>query len=171
VVQAAQDIEIPPSAADTTAQRAAATSEQPLVSDSAMKAGAPVEPVITPPASQPYATDYGSPVEGGTEDAGAANIFEMRTPEVKAVVPDDLAILEGIGPRVKEVLAAAGIYTFAELAAADVNHLRQILEGANLRFIDPGTWPEQAKMAADGRMDDLQAFTASLRGGRKVGAG
>jgi hypothetical protein len=185
VVRDAPQESTPASAADTTAKRAAALTDQPMVSDASMHAEPPAEPIVTPPANQPYATDYGSPSEGsgmrpGGEsmrsapidgDAGGANVYEMRAPVESAAGPDDLTILEGIGPRVKEVLAEAGITTFAQLAAADVNRLREILEGANLRFLDPGTWAEQARMAAEGRMDDLQAFTDSLRGGRRVGEG
>jgi predicted flap endonuclease-1-like 5' DNA nuclease len=86
-----------------------------------------------------------------------------------AAAPDDLAILEGIGPKINELLHANGIHTYADLAAADVTGLREILEANALRFIDPTTWPEQARLAAAGRMDELQAYTATLRGGRNIG--
>lgn len=82
--------------------------------------------------------------------------------------PDDLAMLEGIGPKIAGVLRAAGITTFAQLAATDVSRLRQILEAAKLQFIDPGSWPEQAKLAAEGKWDALKTLQDQLKGGRRV---
>jgi predicted flap endonuclease-1-like 5' DNA nuclease len=82
--------------------------------------------------------------------------------------PDDLTILEGIGPKVAGLLQAAGITTFARLGAADVSQLTEILKNAGLQYLDPGTWPEQARLAAAGKMDELKAFTDSLKGGRKA---
>lgn len=104
------------------------------------------------------------------ETAAAATAAEQAAATAQTPGPDDLAVLEGIGPRVKEVLAEAGIRTFAQLAATDVNMLRQILDAANLRFLDPSTWPEQAKLAAEGRMDELQTLMSQLRGGKRVGS-
>ena len=83
--------------------------------------------------------------------------------------PDDLKIIEGIGPKISSLLNAAGITTFAQLAGADVGRLRRILADANLtRLADPGTWPEQAALAARGDWDALKALTENLKGGRRV---
>ncbi len=82
--------------------------------------------------------------------------------------PDDLALLEGIGPKVKAVLAEAGIITFAQLAAAEVSRLKEILEAADYPYMDPTSWPEQAKLLAEGNMEAFQELTESLKGGRKV---
>ena len=82
--------------------------------------------------------------------------------------PDDLTLLEGIGPKVNSVLQAAGISTFVQLAAADVNQLKQLLEGAGYAYMDPASWPQQAKLLAEGRMEEFDALTANLKGGRKA---
>jgi large subunit ribosomal protein L21 len=82
--------------------------------------------------------------------------------------PDDLAIIEGIGPKVKSLLREEGIATFSQLAAADVSNLEEILEDNKLQFLDPTSWPEQAKLASEGKMDDLQELMENLQGGRKV---
>jgi predicted flap endonuclease-1-like 5' DNA nuclease len=82
--------------------------------------------------------------------------------------PDDLTVLEGIGPKVNQLLQEAGIRTFAQLAVAPVSELKAILVPAGLQFIDPSSWGEQAKLAADGKFDELKILTGSLRGGRKV---
>lgn len=89
-------------------------------------------------------------------------------PTAESGVADDLTILEGIGPRVSQLLQQNGIHTFAHLAAADTGRLREILDAANLRFMDPGTWSEQARLAAEGRMDELKELMGRLQGGRSL---
>ncbi|MFM8320752.1 MAG: hypothetical protein ACKOC5_07530 [Chloroflexota bacterium] len=82
------------------------------------------------------------------------------------VAPDDLIIIEGIGPRVNQLLQGAGIITFRQLAETSPEALRQILAPAGLRMLDPETWPEQARLAADGQMEALQQLQQNLKGGR-----
>lgn len=82
--------------------------------------------------------------------------------------PDDLTVLEGVGPKVNGLLQAAGISTFAQLAAADLAHLNKILDDAGYAYMDPASWPEQAKLLAEGRMEEFEQLTESLKGGRKV---
>lgn len=84
--------------------------------------------------------------------------------------PDDLLVIEGIGPRVSTIVTAAGIRSFAELAAADVERLRGILLDAGLKTVDPTTWPEQAGVAVEGRWDDLRELQRMIKNGRKEGA-
>lgn len=82
--------------------------------------------------------------------------------------PDDLVKLEGIGPKVNKVLNAAGIFTFAQLAATDITKLKEILSAADYGYMDPATWPEQAQLAAEGKWEEFEKLTASLKGGRKM---
>ncbi len=99
-----------------------------------------------------------------------------RAPEVSEPAPvtkpvppaDDLRRIEGIGPKVASVFQAAGITTFARLAATDVDQLKGVLKGAGVRIADPGTWPEQASLAAGGDWDALKALQGTLKGGRRV---
>ena len=86
--------------------------------------------------------------------------------------PDDLKKIEGIGPKIAEILAASGIITFGDLAAAKADTLRATLEAAGNRYKahDPTTWPAQAQMAADGKWDELQVWQDELDGGRVVDA-
>lgn len=81
--------------------------------------------------------------------------------------PDDLKKIEGIGPKIQSVLAEANIITFAQLAATSVADLERIVrEEAGIRVAFPDTWPEQAKMAADGDWDGLKLYQDALQGGR-----
>jgi predicted flap endonuclease-1-like 5' DNA nuclease len=58
---------------------------------------------------------------------------------------DDLTVIKGIGVKSASVLNAAGITTFAQLAVTPTDYLREILRAANLRLVDPETWPDQAQ--------------------------
>lgn len=84
------------------------------------------------------------------------------------VSPDDLTIVEGIGPKTQAVFRSAGITTLQDLASSDVEVLQEILDAAGLRLGDPGTWPEQAKLAAEGKMDALDQLQRRLKGGRAI---
>lgn len=91
-------------------------------------------------------------------------------PETPPPAPDKLTRIEGIGPKISEVLQSAGITTFAQLAATEVNRIQEILEASdlNLRLADPTTWPEQAQLAAQGDWEALEKLQDELKGGRRV---
>ncbi len=60
---------------------------------------------------------------------------------------DDLKKITGIGPKIAELLNAAGIITYEDLANSSVDKLREILAGAGSRYAskDPAPWIDQAK--------------------------
>jgi hypothetical protein len=93
-------------------------------------------------------------------------------PESRSYTPpaaeDDLAIIEGIGPKIAEILKSAGITTFNQLASTDVSRLREILDRGGIRLADPQSWPEQARLAAAGDQSGLMALQDRLKGGRTV---
>lgn len=107
-----------------------------------------------------------APVE---EEAPAAEgkSAKLSTP-LGNVKLDDLKIVEGIGPKIEQLLKDGGINTWAELAAADVERLREILDAAGPRYQihDPSTWPAQAKFADEGKWDELKEYQDMLIGGR-----
>jgi len=112
------------------------------------------------------------PREPGAPGMGVAEPTsdpEGATPSSAARPKDDLKIIEGIGPVMERVLNEAGIYTFAELAAHTPESLQKILDAAGVaRITNPETWAEQAKLAAEGRWEELKALQAELKGGRRV---
>jgi molybdopterin-containing oxidoreductase family membrane subunit len=97
----------------------------------------------------------GSEVAAMSEDAAAAK-------------PDDLKKIEGIGPKISELLIAGGIPTFSKLANTDPAVIKEILTNAGNRYKmhDPTSWPEQAALAAAGKWDELKDLQDRLDGGR-----
>lgn len=81
---------------------------------------------------------------------------------------DDLKEIEGIGPKSAGVMHEAGIHTYAQLAEHTPEQLKEILKEADMRTLNPETWPEQAKLAAKGKWDELYALRDELKGGRRV---
>ena len=78
---------------------------------------------------------------------------------------DDLKKIEGIGPKIAETLAEAGITTFAELAKTDAAKISEIIAGVRGNHVTD-TWPAQAKLAADGKWDELKKWQDELDGGK-----
>jgi NADH-quinone oxidoreductase subunit I len=101
--------------------------------------------------------------------AAAKKAAAAEKAAAEAGEPDDLKRIEGIGPKIAGVLQEAGIKTFEQLAATEVDRIEQILEEADpnlLKLADPSTWPRQAKLAAAGKWDALEKWQERLRGGR-----
>lgn len=84
------------------------------------------------------------------------------------ITPDDLKVVEGIGPKIEELLNNEGILTFAQLAATPSSRIKQILDAAGPRFQihDPTTWPDQSALARDGKWDELKKWQDELNKGR-----
>jgi large subunit ribosomal protein L21 len=83
---------------------------------------------------------------------------------------DDLTLVEGIGPKAAEAIVGAGIDTFAKLAASTAEAIKAILDASTskVQHLDPTTWPQQAQLAADGKMDELKKLQDELNGGKAV---
>jgi ribosomal protein L30 len=88
---------------------------------------------------------------------------------VAATTGDDLARIEGIGPKMSAALVAAGIDTFEKLATTTEAQIRSAIEAAGMRLA-PGleTWPEQAELAAKGDWDGLGKLQSRLVAGRRA---
>ena len=85
----------------------------------------------------------------------------------KKAKKDDLTKVEGIGPKAAEALVKAGVDTFEKLSKKSVEEIRTILVEASktLAHLDPQTWAQQAKLAADGKWDELKKWQDELNGG------
>lgn len=82
--------------------------------------------------------------------------------------PDDLKIVEGIGPKIEGLLHDANIKTWSKLAQTTVKKLQEILTAAGDRYRihNPATWPKQAELAADAKWKELEEYQEFLVGGR-----
>lgn len=109
-----------------------------------------------------------APVKGAKK-AAAPKVAPVAS---SAKTADDLKKIEGIGPKIAEILAASGVITYNDLADASVDSLKSTLEAAGNRYKahDPSTWAAQAKMAAEGKWDELKVWQDELDGGRVVGS-
>ena len=83
---------------------------------------------------------------------------------------DDLKKIEGIGPKIAEILNAGNITTFAALAASTPAAIREMLTAAGGRFAshNPETWPMQSGMAAEGKWDELKKWQDESDGGKPI---
>jgi len=77
---------------------------------------------------------------------------------------DDLKKIEGVGPKIAETLVAAGMVTFADLAKAKPAKIAEIIADVRGNHVTD-TWPKQAKLAADGKWDELKELQDKLDGG------
>jgi len=105
-------------------------------------------------------------VKKPAEKKTAAKKIEAKKTTVKA---DNLTKIEGIGPKIAGILKDAGFDTFKKLSATKADKISEILveAGGNAynRF-DTTTWPKQAKLAADGKWDELKKLQDELDGGK-----
>ncbi|MBL7826649.1 MAG: DUF4332 domain-containing protein [Saprospiraceae bacterium] len=81
---------------------------------------------------------------------------------------DDLKIVEGIGPKIADLLIKAGIKTWKALSETAPEKIKEILDaaGPNFQIHDPATWPEQSRLADEGEWDKLKKYQDELKGGR-----
>jgi len=81
---------------------------------------------------------------------------------------EDLTTIEGIGPKIKDLLYDGGIYSFEQLANSTFGKLKKILSNAGPRYQmhDPTSWPKQSRLAADGKWDALETLQDELDGGK-----
>ena len=83
----------------------------------------------------------------------------------KSTKADDLKKIEGIGPKIAETLVVAGVSTFDELAKTDSDKISEIIADVRGNHVTD-TWPAQAKLAAEGKWDELKKWQDELDGGK-----
>ena len=88
--------------------------------------------------------------------------------KVASEAGDDLKKVEGIGPKIQELLNNEGIITFADLAQTSVDKIKDVLHAAGSRYQmhDPTSWPLQAGLAAEGKWDELKEWQENAKGGK-----
>jgi predicted flap endonuclease-1-like 5' DNA nuclease len=106
------------------------------------------------------------PVSGG--EPAAPDVGGATAVLGKAIKLDDLKVIEGIGPKIEELIHATGVRTWWALANTDAGALRSMLDAAGPRYQihEPGTWPQQAGLLAQGQWAEFKALIDSLEGGK-----
>ena len=134
----------------------------PEIDSAPTKRAGPVVAEASPSAAPSQKT--GSPVESDETTPATAEAAKSKS---QTTSPDDITKIEGIGPKISSLLKDAGIATFSQLGSTNVEQLRKILQDANLGFVNPETWPEQASLAAAGQWTELSELQGSLKRGRR----
>ncbi len=121
------------------------------------------EPVLeSKPVVKPLEMETEEPV--GISFSSEANKINLDN----GLEKQNLEIIEGIGPKIKEVLNSARILTFRDLANTPIYKIKDILDAAGPHYSahDPSTWVEQALLADSGEWDKLDKLKEFLVGGR-----
>jgi len=111
-------------------------------------------------------TIEGIAASGAKKGATPAKVSAPAPDPAKAAAKgEDLTMIEGIGPKIAELLISKGIASYADLASAEVDALRAILDeaGGVIKSKNPGTWPAQAKLASEGKFDELRKWQEELK--------
>lgn len=111
--------------------------------------------LVDQPATSAAVDQEATPVAGGSTG-------EATT----AATPDDLIMIEGIGPKISSIMIRAGITTFAQLVETDVAQLSTMLRNAGITTANPTTWPQQAQLARDGQWEALKELQGRIKNGR-----
>jgi predicted flap endonuclease-1-like 5' DNA nuclease len=127
--------------------------------------------IQTAPAPVEVVTPTSTPIQELSTELPPVSVPPLETVPFAAFTEanDDLTVVEGIGPKIQELLNQFGIKSYQQLAETDVNRLKEILSsaGSQLAMHDPGTWPAQANLAANDQWDNLKAIQGFLKGGKK----
>jgi len=111
--------------------------------------------------------------------AAAAPLKAVKKEEPKAsgrtgawakLKDDNLQFVEGIGPKMNQVLNENGYNSWAKVAKSNRDELKSMLDkyGDKYKIIEPGDWPRQAKFAAEGDWDGLIKYQSDDGSAAKV---
>ncbi|MEO0787627.1 MAG: helix-hairpin-helix domain-containing protein [Bacteroidota bacterium] len=112
-------------------------------------------------------TDAGRETVGDFESDSKFEKLALKKMGFSSTNPNDLKVVEGIGPKIEGLLKDAGITNWTELSQASVDRIQEVLDaaGSRYRLAKPGTWPQQAGLAAESKWEELRNLQENLRGG------
>ncbi len=86
----------------------------------------------------------------------------------KKIKENDLTVVEGIGPKIQGLFHNHDVNTWKALSECSVEKCKEVLTSGGDRFKmhNPGTWPKQAKLAYEGKWQELSDWQDQLDGGR-----
>ncbi len=139
-------------------------------------------PKSTPQVQQPARTEASGALRTGRRQQSGTPVAEAAAPVAEAAPVaakatrkkktegDDLTVIEGLGPKSAQALTAAGITTYAQIAAASAEELEDAVKvKGGVRVLDgqTKTWPKQAQFLVDGDEAGFKKYTDHLVGGRE----
>ncbi|MBE1877784.1 helix-hairpin-helix domain-containing protein [Myceligenerans pegani] len=105
--------------------------------------------------------------EAVADDAEAAAAV---APEPEQPADEDLKVIEGIGPKIEKALKAAGITSYAQVAATSEAELRESIAKSGIKFAPSvKTWAQQAQYLVEGDGAGLDEYQDYLVGGQERG--
>lgn len=137
-----------------------------------------IDPTFWPPQANMAAhglfdklIEFQRKVGSATGEANTASKLEklsIKLGIIKKWKKNDLKIVEGIGPKIEKLLKEAGLDSWKKLSKASFEDIRTVLDGGGAKFkiADPTTWPQQSRLAYEGKFDELEALQEVLKGGR-----
>jgi predicted flap endonuclease-1-like 5' DNA nuclease len=129
---------------------------------------APVMAVPPEPAAPTVAVIEPAPTPVAAVEPAPVPVMAAAAPEAPAQ-PDDLTLIEGIGPKSAAALVAMGISTFAQVAAKTPEELETAVKAQKVRLVgSTATWPTQARLAAVGELTALEDFQKRIKSGGKA---
>ena len=132
-------------------------------------------PVFTPPALK--SKEEAKPVEEAAPKVveeekvvteTKAEVVEKVAETTSESAEDDLKKIEGVGPKIESLMKEGGLKTFAQVAEAAPEAIKEILVAAGSRYQmhDPTSWPLQAGLANEGKWDELNKWQDEHKGGK-----
>jgi len=121
-------------------------------------------PASTAPRTPAASTTAGSAASLVDLDAARRAGFNLRG-------ADDIAVIDGIGPKIEELFREHGVTTFAQVAKMSVPQLQAILDagGPHFKLANPATWAQQAQLILDNKWGDLKKLHDELAAIEKAG--
>jgi predicted flap endonuclease-1-like 5' DNA nuclease len=112
--------------------------------------------------------------DGGRETTGdfvtPSKFEKLATKKMgfSSINPNDLKVVEGIGPKIEGLFKEAGIKNWSDLSVTSTERMQEILTTAGDRYklADPGSWAQQAKLAGNSEWVKLFELQTSLKGGK-----
>ncbi len=108
-----------------------------------------------------------TPASAVAEAVSETPVVEAAAPAAETPdEPDDLTTIEGIGPKSAQALHAAGITSFAQIAAMTPEALENTVKSQGVRLVGGAEhWPQQARLAAAGDLTALEDFQQRVKSG------
>ena len=102
-------------------------------------------------------TTASKPVAKKTAAPKAATSKKVSEKMTKA---DNRKLIDGVGPKLEQLLIGGGFTSFTAIANAEVADLQKVLDAAGSRYKmhNPTSWPLQARFARDGKFEALKSW-------------